>query len=98
MARVNLSLCGGTLTICTRNRSAKAVSAPPPCEKIQLMSGYFCEVPLNTRLAMVRVVSVPNSTAEPATFWTRLMQQLASVGCVETVALRRRSASHDGAN
>ena len=34
---------------------------PPACEKIKLMSRYFCDAPLNIRLAMVRVVSVPNS-------------------------------------
>src|SRR5215218_2430801 len=30
-------------------------SVPPLCEKIQRMSGYFCDMPLNTRCAMVRV-------------------------------------------
>jgi len=28
---------------------------PPPCDQIQLMSLYFCEVPLRIKLAMLRV-------------------------------------------
>src|ERR1700704_3916346 len=98
MARVNLSLYGGVDTICTWRRSANDVNAPPPWEKIQLMSLKRCEVPLKIRLTMVRVVSAPNSTVDSPTPCTRLTQQLAPVGWVYTVALRRLSSSHTGAS
>ena len=54
---------------------------PPLCEKIQRMSGYFCDVPLNTRCAMVRVVSVAYSIEPGGMPGTVLLQQLGVSGC-----------------
>lgn len=84
--RLNL-LAGELAAVGTRRQlqqesSENEVSAPPPCEKIQLMSRNFCDEPLKIRLAMLRVVSVPHSIADDGIPCTRLTQQLASPGWV----------------
>ena len=53
---------------------------PPECEKIQRMSGYFCDVPLNTRCAMVRVLSVAYSIEPGGMPGTVLLQQFGVSG------------------
>src|SRR5262249_18691819 len=70
---------------------------PPECEKIQRMSGYRAAVPLNTRLAMVRVVSVEYSTTAGGTSLLMLRQQSGERGWVYTTALRRLGSSPTGA-
>jgi hypothetical protein len=70
---------------------------PPACEKMKVTSRYFCDAPENTRLPMVRVVSVPYSTTGSRNSGRRLVQQAADVGCVYTTALRRLSSSITGA-
>ena len=70
---------------------------PPPWEKMNFTSRSRDAVPLKTRLAIVRVVSVPHSMIASGTSAMRLPQQLAVVGCVYTTALRRFSSSITGA-
>jgi len=62
------------------------------------MSWQRAAVPLNTRLAIVRVVSVPHSMIDSGTPGMRFAQQFAVVGCVYTTALRRLSSSITVAN
>src|SRR3989442_11166295 len=57
------------------------------------MSWQRAAVPLNTRLAIVRVVSVPHSMIDSGTPGMRFAQQFAVVGCVYTTALRRFCSS-----
>ena len=69
---------------------------PPAWLKMKRMSGQRLSVPPNNRLAMVRVVSVPNSIAGSGMPGTMLTQQLGAVGCTNTTALRRLSSSITG--
>jgi hypothetical protein len=71
---------------------------PPACEKIHLMSGNCSAEPLNSKLAIVRVVSVPSSISGSNTSGTRFRQQSFLNGCVYTTALRRFSSSITGLN
>ena len=71
---------------------------PPPWEKISVRSRKRAAAPLNTRLAIVRVVSVPHSMTESGTSGMSRPQQSAVVGCVYTTARRRFSSSSTGVN
>ena len=55
---------------------------PPAWEKIQRMSGNRVAAPLNTRLAMVRVVSVPYSIAKSVISGSSPAQQIGPHGWV----------------
>ena len=57
-------------------------SVPPACEKMKLTLGQRCAVPEKTRLAMVRVVSVPYSMMTGGTPLPRFRQQAGSLGWV----------------
>ena len=70
------------------NRSVRNGIVPPAWEKMNRMSGKRAAAPLNSRLAMVRVVSVPYSMTAGGMSGTRFRQQLAAVGCVYTTAWR----------
>ena len=59
-------------------RSIKNGMVPPPCEKMNLMSGQREAVPVNSRLAIVREVSVPYSMIGAGTPAMRLRQQFAA--------------------
>ena len=80
------------------NRSVRNGIVPPAWEKMNRMSGKRAAAPLNSRLAMVRVVSVPYSMTAGGMSGTRFRQQLAAVGCVYTTAWRRLTSSITGAN
>ena len=73
-------------------------SVPPACEKMNFTSGQRAAVPLKTMSVMVRVVSVPNSMTVGGTSGCSARQQLAAVGCVYRMALRRFNSSITGAN
>jgi hypothetical protein len=62
------------------------------------MFGNRAAVPLKTRLAMVRVVSVPYSMIGAGTSGTRFRQQFGAVGCVYSTAFRRSSSAITGVN
>lgn len=55
-------------------------------------------VPLNSRLAMVRVESLAYSMLDAGIPFTRPTQRGGWVGCVYTIALRRFSSSNTRAN
>ena len=63
-------------------RSTKNGMVPPACEKMNLMSLQRVAVPVNSRLVMVRVVSVANSMVEPGTPSCKLPQHLGLDGWV----------------
>jgi hypothetical protein len=61
-------------------RPVRNGSVPPLWENIQRMSGNFIAVPLNTRWAMVRVVSVAYSIEDGGMPGTSPWQQSGEVG------------------